>query len=93
MADDPDKVADAQLAADDVLLTWVAMHIANHIDVYPFVLQLLNTVLRSGATAPSCGGSEPRALNDIHSVVRSYVEVDDPMSVHFFDKELGESPR
>lgn len=68
-------------------------YLKGHIDVYPFALQMLNMVLKAAKEANSCGGAEPKAMYDLHDIIRRYVRDNDPPSVGFFDKGIYESPR
>lgn len=86
-------VVDLQLQQDDELLHIVRDHLKAHIDVYPFALQMLNTVLRAAQESPSCGGSEPDLLMELHSGTQHVVAASDPHSAGFFDKSIYESPR
>lgn len=82
-----------ELKADDELLAKVRDHTKAHVDVYPFVLQMLNTVLRSAQECPSLGGYEPHAIRLLHHNCQEYIKAVDPTSVGFFDKSIYESPR
>lgn len=85
--------APEQLKADDELLAKLRDHTKSHIDVYPFVLQVLNTVLRSAQEADSLGGLEPELLESLHCLLEERVAFSDPSSRSFFEKSIYESPR
>ena len=73
------------MQADQKVMQIVHRYISEHTDPYPFVLAMLKEVLYAGRDAMNCGGSEPRAIQDILDVVRTQVRKDDIHSIHLLE--------
>jgi hypothetical protein len=52
-------------------------------DAYPFVLEMLNTVLHAGIDADTIGGSEPNTLRGIAKEIKAVLIARDPHSLKF----------
>lgn len=87
MPDNNDSMDDAFLKevkrSDDLVRKMLFEAIDTHVDAYPFVLQLLNTVLVAGQVSNSIGGSEPNTLNNLAIVIKAWLEQIDPPSAKF----------
>lgn len=52
-------------------------------DAYPFVLEMLNTVLHAGIDADTIGGSEPDTLRSIAHQIKAVLNLEDGASSKF----------
>lgn len=85
--DDP-AIAKQQEADDDHMLKVLRDYTTNHVDPYPWVLQVIGTVLNAGLQAPHIGlGAETRLLEKIQRRTHGHLLHDDVHSAAFVAKE------
>lgn len=59
---------------------YLADAIRRHPDAYPYVLEMLNVVLKAGLESNSIGGSEPDMLRGIGQAIKMTLATADPVS-------------